>query len=149
MHVQPVINGLRAALANQASLASGDPAVDAAVTALLDALGPALHLAAFELAQQAAAELGAQLPDRTVDVVVADGDPALRVTEVGATTTETAGEDFDARITLRLPPSLKSLIENSATLDGDSVNAWVVDALAKRAKRGPDRGRQMTDSFDL
>ncbi len=149
MHVQPVLNGLRAALANQGALAGGDPAVDAAVAALIDALGPALHLAAFELAQQAAAELDAQLSDRTVEVVVADGDPALRVTEVGASQSDVSSEEFDARITLRLPPSLKTLIENSATVDGDSVNAWVVDALSKRAKRGADRGRQMTDSFDL
>ncbi len=149
MHVQPVLNGVRAALVTQGALAGGDPAVDAAVAALIDALGPALHLAAFELAQQAAVELGAQLSDRTVEVVVADGDPALRVTEVAAGAPDMPGEDFDARITLRLPPSLKSLIENSATLDGDSVNAWVVDALAKRAKRGAHRGRQMTDSFDL
>lgn len=149
MHVQPVLNGLRAAMANQASLAGGDPAFDSAAAALIDALGPALHMAAFELAQQAAAELSAQLSDRNVEVVVADGDPALRITDVGPTQSEAASEDFDARITLRLPPSLKSLIEHSATLDGDSVNSWVVDALSKRANRGAGRGRQMTDSFDL
>ena len=149
MHVQPVLNGVRAALANQGALAGGDPAVDAAVTALIDALGPALQVAAFELAQQAAAELDAQLSDRTVEVVVADGDPALRVIEVATPKSETPSEEFDARITLRLPPSLKNLIENSATHDGDSVNAWVVDALAKHAKHSPDRGRHVTDSFDL
>ena len=149
MHVQPVLNGLRAALANQGALAGGDPAVDAAVAALIDALAPALHMAALELAQQAAAELDAQLSDRTVEVVVADGDPALRVTELATGAAEAATEEFDARITLRLPPSLKTLIETSATVDGDSVNAWVVDALSKRAKRGSGRGRQMTDSFDL
>lgn len=149
MHIEPVLNGLRAALANQGALAGGDPAVEAAVSSLTDALGPALQLAAFELAQQAAAELGAQLGDRTVEVVVVDGDPALRVTDVARVATETPSEEFDARITLRLPPSLKSLIESSANHDGDSVNAWVVDALSKRAKRGSDRGRQMTDSFDL
>ncbi|MEQ1873294.1 MAG: DUF1778 domain-containing protein [Ilumatobacteraceae bacterium] len=149
MQVEPVLNGLRAALANQGALAGGDPSVEAAVSMLIDALGPALHLAAFDLAQQAAAEIGAQLPDRTVEVVVNDGDPALRVTDVVSATSDTSSEEFDARITLRLPPSLKTLIENSATLDGDSVNAWVVDALSRRAKRGSDRGRQMTDSFDL
>lgn len=149
MQVEPVLNGLRAALANQGALAGGDPAVESAVTALIDALGPALHVAALELAQQAAAELGAQLSDRTVEVVFADGDPALRVKEVGAAASEVPSEEFDARITLRLPPSLKTLIEHSATLDGDSVNAWVVDALARRAKRSGDRGRQMTESFDL
>jgi uncharacterized protein (DUF1778 family) len=58
-------------------------------------------------------------------------------------------EDFDARITLRLPPSLKQLIEDSAAIDGDSVNSWVVDALGKRAKRADRRGRRMTEAFDL
>lgn len=150
MHVQPVLNGLRAALATQGAIAGGgDPAVDAAVAALIDGIGPALHMAAFELAQQAAAEVDAQLSDRSVEVVVSDGDPSLRIVEHGTSTPDAPSEEFDARITLRLPPSLKTLIENSATVDGDSVNAWVVDALSKRAKRGSDRGRQMTDSFDL
>ncbi len=149
MQVEPVLNGVRAALANQATLASGDPAVAAAVAALIDTLGPALHVAALELAQQAAAEVGAQLTDRTVEVVFVDGDPALRVAEAGTRTSEASGEEFDARITLRLPPSLKTLIESSATHDGDSVNAWVVDALSKRARRGNNRGRQTTESFDL
>lgn len=150
MHVEPVLNGLRAALANQGALAGADAAVDTAISSLIDALGPALHLAALELAQQAATELGAQLPDRTVEVVMVDGDPALRVIDVAApSVAANLGEEFDARITLRLPPSLKNLIENSASLDGDSVNAWVVDALAKRAKQPHGRGQHMTDGFDL
>ena len=51
--------------------------------------------------------------------------------------------DADAR------EALKRLIEDSATLDGDSVNAWVVDALSRRAKRPVEPGRRVTESFDL
>lgn len=149
MHVQPIINGLQSALLNQAALAGGDPAVEAAVASLVEALGPALHMAAMELSQQAAAEIGAQLPDRSVEVVVTEGDPTLRVSDAASPAPESIGEDFDARITLRLPPSLKTLIEDSASVDGGSVNAWVVDALSKRAKRPSGRGRHVTTSFDL
>lgn len=150
MHVQPVINELAATLVGHAALASGDPAVETAITSLVDSLGPALHMAALQLAEQAAAEIGAQLEDRVVEVVMSDGDPSLRVSEAANNSSTAAqSEEFDARITLRLPPSLKSLIEDSATIDGDSVNSWVVDALSKRAKRPGGRNQRMTESFDL
>ena len=149
MHVQPVLNSLQAALAGQAGLATGDPSVEAATTHLVEALGPALRLAAMELAQQAAAEVGAQLPDHTIEIVLVDGDPSLRVTESKATEERAASEDFDARITLRLPPSLKELIEDAAGSKGDSVNGWVVDALAHRAAKNKTRGKTHTQSFDL
>ena len=35
----------------------------------------------MEIAEQAAAEVRAQLPEQTVDVVLSDGDPTLRVGE--------------------------------------------------------------------
>lgn len=149
VHVQPVITKLRSTLVNQGVLAGGDPTVDAAIAALVDALEPAMQMAALELAQQAATELGAQLPDRMVDVVVVDGDPTLRVGDAPGAPQSEPAEDLDARITLRLPPSLKRLIEDSATIDGDSVNSWVVDALSKRAKRPASHGRRVTESFDL
>ena len=57
-------------------------------------------------------------------------------------------EDLDARITLRLPPTLKQLIEDAAQTNGDSVNSWVIDTLGKRAnQRG--RGKHYNESFDL
>lgn len=149
MQVQPVLNSVRAALVGHGALAGGDPAVDAAVDALVDSLAPALRLAALELAQQAATEVGAQLGDRAVEVVVVDGDPSIRVSEAVPAPTDATSEEFDARITLRLPPSLKRLIEDSANTDGDSVNSWVVDALSQRAARPAARGRRVTESFDL
>jgi hypothetical protein len=149
VHLQPVITNLRATLAGQGGMAGEDVAVDAAMQQLTEALDGALRLAAMDLAQQAAAEVGAQLTDRTVEVVISNGDPELRVVDVRGEQHAAPEEEFDARITLRLPPSLKRVIEDSATIDGESVNAWVVDALSKRAKRNDPKGKRVTESFDL
>jgi hypothetical protein len=149
MHLQPIITNVAATLAGHANLAGDDSAVEAAVQQLIEALDPALRLAALDLAQQAATEVGAQLSDRTVEVVISNGDPELRVVEVRGDRSTPTDEEFDARITLRLPPTLKRVIEDSATFDGESVNAWVVDALSKRAKRNDPKGTRVTESFDL
>src|SRR3954469_13227809 len=122
MQIRPVINCVEATLVSQATIASSDPAVESAVTQLVAALGPALQLAAMEIAEQAAAEVRAQLTEHTVDLVLADGDPTLRVGERSGTREPRQFEELDARITLRLPPTLKQLIEDAAQQSGDSVN---------------------------
>lgn len=154
MQIQPVINAVQAALASQGPLAGGDAAVEEAIEHLTTALGPALRQAALELAEQAACEVRAQLPDRTVDVVLADGEPTLRIAEAPAApdpaATGSPEEDLDARITLRLTPTLKALIEDAAETAGASVNGWVADALARRTRTTTSaRGVRMTQSFDL
>jgi hypothetical protein len=149
MHLQPVVNTLRSTLAGHVALTGADPTVEASITMIIEALEPAIQLAALELAQQAAAEIGAQLSDRSVEVLVVDGDPVLRLTDAPTPPSHDPAEELDARITLRLPPSLKRLIEDSATVDGDSVNTWVVDALSRRARRPAARGSRVTESFDL
>ncbi|HEY0519038.1 MAG TPA: DUF1778 domain-containing protein [Ilumatobacteraceae bacterium] len=150
MQVQPVINAVQAALAGQGSLAGGDVAVEEAIDHLVAALAPAIRQAAMDLAEQAACEVRAQLPDRNVDVVLADGDPSLRIAESVVATESASAEDLGARITLRVTPSLKSLIEDAADAAGASVNSWVLDALSRRARK-PDGGRgfRTTHSFDL
>jgi hypothetical protein len=148
VQIRPVINAVEAALVSQATVASSDPAVEAAVDQLVAALAPALHVAAMEIAEQAAAEVRAQLPEHIVDVLLTDGDPALRIGEAPRVGEPRQAEDLDARITLRLTPTLKQLIEDAAQHSGDSVNAWVVEALGKRARqRG--RGKHYDESFDL
>lgn len=151
MHIRPIIDGIRSTVTAQGAFATDEPAVDAAVAHLLDSLEPTLRQAAFELAQQAATEVQAQLPDRTVEVVLSDGDPMLRVGEATDDAEAAAEpEDFDARITLRLPPRLKHLIEDAAESSGDSVNSFVVDALSQRARRQRgSRGGRVSQSFDL
>lgn len=150
MQVQPVINAVQAALTAQGSLAGGDVAVEEAIDHLVNALGPALRQAALDLAEQAACEVRAQLQDRTVDLVLADGDPSLRIAEAAVSTEPGTNEDLDARITLRVPPSLKGLIESAAETAGASVNSWVLDALSKRARKSEQgHGFRLTHSFDL
>ena len=117
---------------------------------MIEALGPALRLAAMELAEQAAAEVRAQLPGHTRGR--ASWSTAIR--RCGSprpppAPPRTEGEDFVSRLTLRLPPSLKELVENAADRAGESVNAWVVDALGRGASKGTKPGREITESFEL
>ncbi|MEO7369959.1 MAG: DUF1778 domain-containing protein [Ilumatobacteraceae bacterium] len=150
MQVQPIINAVHAALSGQGSLAGGDVAVEEAIDHLVAALGPAIRQAAMDLAEQAAVEVRAQLPDRTVDLVLSEGDPSLRIAESAVAHEPATSEELDARITLRVPPSLKGLIEDAADTAGASVNSWVLDALSKRARKPPNApGFRMTHSFDL
>lgn len=152
MRTQPVIASLQGTLRAHAAIAGADPAIEDAVAQLIDALEPALQLAVMQLAEQAAIEVGAQLPEHTVDVVLQEGEPTLRVTEAKTPPAADAAppaEDFDARITLRLPPSLKEAVEQAAASQGASVNTWVVDALGTRTRRAGRRGAAITEEFDL
>ena len=150
MHIEPIITSIQAALRSHGGMAGSDTTVEAAIGQLVDALGPALRGAALQLAEQAATEVRAQLPEHSVDVVLADGDPTLRISDGHMTSADrTASEEFDARISLRLPPSLKQLIEDAAGNTGDSVNAWVVEALGKRARTTRRGSKNYTQSFDL
>lgn len=148
MQIRPIVSNLQATLVGQASIA-GDSAIEAAAGQLVEALGPALHVAAMEIAEQAAAEVRAQLPEQLIDVVLVDGDPALRVTEAPRVTERQPNEDLDARLTLRLTPTLKQLVEDAAQSAGDSINAWVAEALGKQAGRQRIVGERHTTSFDL
>jgi len=131
MDARILMTKLEAAVERQLLVAGGHPEMESAAAALLGVLEPALREAALDLAAQAAAEVGGQLPGHEIDVVVVDGDPELRVRSTGETSiTIGAGEPLDARITLRLPPQLKELIETSADEKGESVNSWLVRSLS-------------------
>ncbi|MCU1398161.1 MAG: hypothetical protein JWN62_1270, partial [Acidimicrobiales bacterium] len=81
MHIQPIINSVQDALTRLGEVANGDPAADAVLDQLTEALGPALRVAAMEIAEQAAAEVRAQLAEHIVDVVLAEGDPTIRISD--------------------------------------------------------------------
>lgn len=149
MQLAPIMTTIEAAVSTQLAVSGGDPAMEEAASRFLAALEPALRQAGLELAQQAAEEVSAQLGDRTVEVVIADGDPVLRVAASVDTGIEVDVEDFDARLTLRLPPSLKGLVEEAAGESGDSVNSWVVKTLSTGTRRTSKTGRRVTGSFDL
>ncbi|MDP8958656.1 MAG: type II toxin-antitoxin system HicB family antitoxin [Actinomycetota bacterium] len=132
-----------AAIINQLMVAGSDPAVESAAQSLLNALTPAARQLALEMADQAASEVAAQLPDHQVEVVLREGEPVLSVRPRGGEGLVAGGEDYEARITLRLPPSLKGLVEEAAGSSGDSVNTWVVKALSTMAGRRGRPGRRL------
>ncbi len=56
------------------------------------------------------------------------------------------GEELSARISLRLPESLKSSVERSAEREGISVNAWLVRAIARatESRTAQPGGKRLT-----
>ena len=149
MQLDPIVTTIEASLSTQLAAAGADHALEEAAARFLAALEPALRQAGMSMAEQAAAEVSAQLGDQAVEVVVVDGDPVLRVTRSNGESSELGEEDFDARLTLRLPPSLKSLVEDAAGSSGDSVNSWVVKTLSSGTRRSSRIGRRVSGSFDL
>jgi hypothetical protein len=149
MNTTGLITHIESAVQNQVVLAGNDPAVEGAAKAILAVLEPSLQQAAMDLAQQAAEEVEAQLGGQTVEVVLSEGEPSLRV---GTSDHEPdiASGGYEARLTLRLPARIKELVEEAAGSAGDSVNGWVVKTLSSRAKtaaRVP--GRRVTGRVEL
>src|SRR6266540_3111393 len=79
----------------------------------------------------AALELNAQLPSGRVEIRLAGQDPSFLYVADAGSAPPAAEEGTTARITLRLPESLKTSIETAAAREGVSVNAWLVRALAR------------------
>lgn len=150
MNLDAITTSVEAALEAQLRFAS-DGSVAEAGQALITALGPALRDAGMQLARQAADEVGAQLPDHEVEVVLDGDDPSLRVSSTQSEARDVDPSDLDARITLRLPTNLKEIIEEAADLGGDSVNTYVVKTLSGSAKSKSERrsGNSLKGRFDL
>ncbi len=142
MDVESVIAQVRAVIDSQMRLAGDDEAIAAAGDAILAALTPALRQAGMTLAEQTAAEVGAQLADHKVSIMLEDGQPSLVVQE-STDTVSVSTDDLGARITVRLPEELKGELESAASDLGDSVNTFVVRALAGKTK-GSKRSSRST-----
>jgi len=149
MDISAVFTELEAAVHRQLELTADDSDITEAAAALIAVLEPALRQAGTTLAEQAALEVGAQLPDYRVSLVITDGEPQLQVQQREADIEITSGSN-EARLTLRLPESLKLLLENAALDTGDSVNSYVVSTLASKAKPSKSgRGNRVRTSIDL
>ena len=142
MHTEAILDSIEQAVENQ--LALGGEGLEEAGAALLTALRPALHQAVFRIAEQAAAEVAAQLDGYSVSVVLEEDEPSLLVREDAAAPVTT--DDLTARITLRLSDSLKAELEDAAGEVGESVNTFVVKALSSRPAR--KRSRRITETFE-
>lgn len=136
MDLTPYIEALRRDLA--ANAAPGGPDIARAAEMLSGSLDASARLCLLEALSEAAAEITTKLGTATVDVRLRGREADLTVTELAPTRAESPapptsplpdGGDL-ARITLRLPETLKEQAERAAATEGISVNAWLVRAVA-------------------
>ncbi|HLX32904.1 MAG TPA: toxin-antitoxin system HicB family antitoxin [Gaiellaceae bacterium] len=143
MQIDGHIQALREDLARVASL--GDEATARAAELLSAALESSLARRIQDVLAEAALELNDQLDSGHVEVRIAGRDPELVVVRDDGTASESSDEVFSARITLRLPESLKQRVESAASREGASVNTWLVQALLRavesRRHTSPGRNR--------
>ena len=134
MDITPYVESLRRDLV--AAAEAGGEDIRLAAERLVLALDPAARLALMEAISQAAAEITAELPTGGVDVRLAGREldfvvhvatpaPPAPPPPPPAPTEET-DEGGMARISLRIPESVKARAEEKAARAGDSLNTWLV-----------------------
>ena len=153
MDLTPFIDSLRRDLA--AAAEGAGPDARAAAERLSFALDPSARLALMEALSQAAAEITAEMPTGGVDVRLNGREldfvvdlPALAPPAPPAPPLPPPpGEEEDggvARITLRLPESVKTRAEDAAAQAGQSLNTWLVSVV-----RSATHGGAITVDVDL
>ena len=161
MDITPYVESLRQDLA--AAAEAGGPEARAAAERLALALDPAMRLALMDALSQAAAEITSELPAGSVDVRLRGREPQFVVDVPAAPLppamptpppppgapapedADVAGEDDAvARITLRLPESVKYKAEELAAKGGHSLNSWIVNVV-----RNATRERAVHVDLDL
>lgn len=151
MQLDQALLGLETAVETQLRVAG--PEATELGTQLMAALQPAIRQTFFDVLCMAAAEVSGQLGGHKVEVKIVDGDPELVVTPEGQDTTTTPPSDEDdveTRITLRLPSNLKDIIAEAAQSTGESINAFVVDALKNQARTVKTSGKtRVRTTIDL
>ena len=129
MQIDGVIQALREDLVRVAAL--GDESTSRAADLLSVAIEASLGRRIQDVLAEAALELNDQLETSHVELRVAGHDLQLVLVREDGTVPEQADEAFSARITLRLPESLKQRVESAAAREGASVNTWLVQALQR------------------
>jgi hypothetical protein len=141
MQIDGYVQALREDLARVAAV--GDESTARAAELLAVALESALGRRLLEALGEAALELNGQLDEGRVEVRFAGGDPELvYVRDEEPPAVEPTEGAFTARITLRLPESLKVRLESAASRDAVSVNTWIVQALSRLGEPRPSGGSQ-------
>jgi HicB-like protein involved in pilus formation len=154
MDLSEYVDALRAHLTTAA--AAGTEQTRETARLLADTLEPAVRLALTDALSAMAAEVTSAWDGGLVDirlrgrdpevVVVPDAEHAPPASPAGPAPGEDDGAT--ARISLRLPDSLKTRAEDAAAAAGISLNAWLVGAVAaalrtptdpSRSGRGPRR----------
>jgi len=167
MDITPYVENLRRDLA--AAAEAGGPEARAAAERLALALDPAVRLTLMDALSQAAAEITAELAAGSVEVRLRGREPELVVdvptvpmaaapgdaptsAPAGATGRPDSDDEGEvdeedgavARITLRIPESLKYKAEELAAKGGHSLNSWIVNVV-----RTATRDRAVNVDIDL
>jgi hypothetical protein len=129
MQIDGTIQALREDLVRFAAL--GDENTSRAAELLSVAIESSLGRRLQDALAEAALELNDQLESAHVELRVAGHDLQLVLVREDGSLPEQVDEAFSARITLRLPESLKQKVESAATREGASVNTWLVQALQR------------------
>ena len=129
MQIDGIIQALREDLVRISAL--GDESTSRAAELLSVAIESSLGRRLQDALAEAALELNDQLDSSHVELRVAGHDLQLVLVREDGTVPEQANEAFSARITLRLPESLKQRVESAAAREGASVNTWLVQALQR------------------
>ena len=135
MNLTIVLEGLQQDLQNLGEL--GDERSAQIAQRLGEALGSNLRLKLLDLFSQAAVEVSSKLPSGHIEVRLAGQEPELVFVDAPGEAAGMAGEELSARISLRLPDSLKTAVEKAADREGVSTNAWLVRAIARAAESRP------------
>ena len=136
MNLTIVLDALQQDL--QAIAELGDERSAQIAARLGDVLGSSLRLKMLDLFSQVAVELSAKLPSGHIEVRLAGQEPELVfVDSAGDPSGASVGEELSARISLRLPESLKLAVEKAADREGVSTNAWLVRAIARATESRP------------
>jgi len=141
MDLTPYLETLRADLA--AAAAPGGPETARAAELLGHSLEASARLALLEALSDAAAEITTELRDASVEVRLRGRSADFVVNQstaepdVAAPAPALEGGGDLARLTLRMPESLKTHVEQAAAAEGISVNSWLVRAIAASMTRPP------------
>jgi len=144
MNIAAFVEALQQDLAAVAGM--GDESTAEAARRISAALEPSLRLRLMDVLGEAAVELTSQLPDGHVEVRLAGGDPELIYVEERSSPVPGGDDSLSARVTLRLPETLKAVIDAAAQEAGVSANTWLLQQISRSTgskRRGPG-GRRMT-----
>ena len=131
MQMSLLADGLQADLEALGEL--GDDSLAEAARRLAPLVVRAATSRVLDVLSELAADLSAELSEVRVELRVAGDEVSFApVPEPGAAPPPPDG-DLSARVTLRLPESLKQTVESRAADAGVSVNTWIVQALERRA----------------
>ncbi|RCK70048.1 hypothetical protein DT076_08615 [Desertihabitans brevis] len=151
MNIDSYLESVRRGVRNAAALA--DDRTQQVADQLSAALESTVRLTLVQALADAATEVSAQLAPSSVSVRMDGDEPHFDVTLVEAedepeviapdepVTEPSAEDEATARISLRLPQSLKTRVDQLADAQGVSTNVWLTQVITRAIMRGGRRER--------